>query len=87
MLHVASDVRHQPRSLDTRNKFQLGGIVIPAGLDNEESAVLLGLLTLAAGALHGPDNDAVRPRFRRAGDQAFKAWEAGKVPVKENISG
>ena len=75
------------RSLDTRNKIQLGGLVILAGLGNEESAVLLGLLTLAAGELHGLDSDAVRARFRRAGDQAFKAREADRAPVKENIGG
>jgi len=75
------------RSLDTRNKIQLGGLVILAGLGNEESAVLLGLLTLAASELAGPDKDAARAHFRRTGDRAFKAREAQRAHVKENIDG
>ena len=64
------------RSLDTRNKIQLGGLVVLAGLGNEESAVLLGLLTLAASELIGPDSDAARARYRHAGDHAFKQRKA-----------
>ncbi len=78
-------VRKDARSLDTRTKIQLGGLVVLAGLGDEDSAVLLGLLTLAANELHGPDADAARARFRRAGDRAFKAREAGRAPLKENI--
>ena len=73
------------RSLDTRNKIQLGGLVVLAGLGNEETAVLLGLLTLAAGELHGPNADAARARYRRAGDQAFKQREAEVAQVKDRI--
>jgi hypothetical protein len=63
----------EARTLDTRNKIQLGGLVVLAGLEMEDSAVLLGLLTLAARHLVGPDGEAARARFRQAGDQAFKA--------------
>ena len=69
-------VQKDARSLDTRNKIQLGGLVILAGLGDEDSAVLLGLLTLAANELAGPNSDAARARYRRAGDRAFKAREA-----------
>jgi hypothetical protein len=43
------------RRRDTRRKIQLGGLVINAGLAEEEPAVILGLLTAAQrAALCGP---------------------------------
>lgn len=60
------------RKQDTRRKIMLGGLVIKAGLAAESDAVLLGLLSLAAKALHGPDGDRHRTRFRDAGDLAFQ---------------
>jgi Conjugal transfer protein TraD len=59
------------RKADTRNKIMLGGLVVKAGLGEEESAVILGILTLAAAELAGADGELARRRFRRAGDQAF----------------
>ena len=65
------------RKADTRAKIMLGGLVVKAGLAEEDSAVILGILTLAADALHRPDGEIARRRFRRAGDQAFSDSGAG----------
>lgn len=35
----------EERKRDTRHKIELGGLMIKAGLGNEELAVLLGMLT------------------------------------------
>jgi hypothetical protein len=59
------------RKLDTRNNIQLGGLVIKAGLAEEDAAVLLGILVSAAEALAEPDGDFARQRFRRTGDRVF----------------
>lgn len=59
------------RKLDTRNKIQLGGLVIKAGLAEEDAAVLLGILVSAAEALAGSDGHFARQRFRQAGDRVF----------------
>ena len=42
------------RKADTRNKIQLGGLIVKAGLAREPAAVLLGLLLEAAKTLSGP---------------------------------
>jgi hypothetical protein len=65
------------RKADTRAKIMLGGLVVKAGLADEDSAVILGILVQAAEALAGDDGDLVRRRFRRAGDQAFSDNGAG----------
>ena len=54
----------------------LGGLLVKAGLADEDSAVILGILTLAAEALHAPDGELARRRFRRAGDRAFSETTA-----------
>jgi hypothetical protein len=59
------------RKQDTRNKIQLGGLVIKAGLAEEKTAVILGALVLAAEAIAGPEGEAARRRFRRIGDHMF----------------
>lgn len=61
------------RKQDTRNKIQLGGLVIKAGLTEEETAVLLGAFLTIAGELSGPDAEITKRRYRRLGDQAFSA--------------
>ena len=45
------------RKADTRNKIQLGGLIVKAGLAEEPAAVLLGLLLEAS-------RNAFRPRCR-----------------------
>lgn len=76
----------EARTLDTRNKIQLGGLIVLAGLGEEDSAVLLGLLSLAARDLVGPGGEVARARFRQAGDQAFKAHENEKLQSVTKIT-
>jgi hypothetical protein len=59
------------RKADTRNKIQLGGLIVKAGLGSEQAPVLLGLLLAAAKALSGPDGTAARERWRKTGADAF----------------
>jgi hypothetical protein len=59
------------RRRDTRRKIQLGGIVIKAGLEGEDAAVILGLLVAAKRVLSGKHADASRQRWKNLGDQAF----------------
>jgi|688.fasta_scaffold308307_1 hypothetical protein len=58
--------REQLRKADTRHKIQLGGLIIKAGLDQESSSILLGLLCDAKERL-----SAERDRWRMIGDKEF----------------
>ena len=73
------------RSLDTRSKIELGGLVILAGLAEEEPAVLLGLLKAGAVALAGPDAETVRAGYRRTGDRAFKGAEENRIAARHKV--
>jgi Conjugal transfer protein TraD len=64
------------RKADTRNKIMLGGLVVKAGLAEEDSAVILGILVQAAEELADADGELARRRFRRAGDRAFSGEKA-----------
>lgn len=70
------------RSLDTRTKIELGGLVILAELGEEEPAVLLGLLKAGAAILAGPDSEMARAGYRRAGDRAFKVAEENRLAAR-----
>ncbi|PZS98734.1 conjugal transfer protein TraD [Stenotrophomonas maltophilia] len=59
------------RREDARRKIQLGGLVIKSGMADYPASVILGALTLAVGALKGPNADAAKVRFEAAGDAAF----------------
>jgi hypothetical protein len=59
------------RRQDTRRKIQLGGLVIKAGLADEEPAVILGLLTAAKRVLSGQSAADSRRRWKELGDKAF----------------
>jgi hypothetical protein len=59
------------RRRDTRRKIQLGGLVIKAGLEGEEAAVILGLLAAAKRVLGGKHAADARQRWKDLGDQAF----------------
>jgi hypothetical protein len=61
------------RREDARRKIQLGGLVIKSGMADYPASVILGALTLAAGALKGLNADATKARFEAAGDEAFSA--------------
>jgi len=60
------------RKLETRRKIQLGGLIKKAGLDNESTAVLYGLLLDAQEKLQNLGDD-VRDDWRIKGDLAFTA--------------
>lgn len=57
------------RKKDTREKIELGGLIVKAGLRYEKRALLLGLLIDAAGRLRG--DDAERSRLTAIGAEAF----------------
>jgi hypothetical protein len=57
------------RKKDAREKIQLGGLIVKAGLRETDKAVLLGILTDAAKRL-GDTNQ--RDRWRALGKAAFK---------------
>ncbi len=59
------------RRRDTRRKIQLGGLIIKAGLAEEEPAVILCLLEAARRVLSGAHAAASRQRWKDLGDQAF----------------
>jgi hypothetical protein len=59
------------RRLDTRHKIQLGGLIIKAGLGNEEPAVILGILTAAKRVLSSQNAADSRRRWKEIGDKAF----------------
>ena len=59
------------RRRDTRRKIQLGGLIIKAGLADEEPAVILGLLTAARRVLGGQQAAVSRQHWKELGDQAF----------------
>lgn len=61
---------HVERRKDNRLKFQLGGLVVKAGLGGEDHAVILGLLIDGASRLAGPGE---RERFMSIGKEAFRS--------------
>jgi hypothetical protein len=56
---------------DTRKKIQWGGLVKKAGLENETTAVLLGLLLDARENLLSTEGEEVRKAWRLKGDVAL----------------
>ncbi|MGD0288908.1 MAG: conjugal transfer protein TraD [Candidatus Binataceae bacterium] len=61
----------EERKLDTRRKIQFGGLVIKAGLANEELAVILGMLAAGGRVLHGQNGSEARRRWKEIGEHAF----------------
>ena len=59
------------RKEDTRKKIALGGLVKKAGLAEEPSAVILGLLLEAAELLQDESAREARTRWKVRGDLAF----------------
>lgn len=59
------------RRQETRQKIQLGGLVIKAGLRDMPPGVILGLLVQGAHALNGPRGAELRARLAQVGDAAF----------------
>lgn len=63
----------EARRKDTREKIQLGGLIVKAGLRYEKRALLLGLLIEGAGRIKADENE--RARLVSIGEGAF-AYEA-----------
>jgi hypothetical protein len=59
------------RKQDTRKKIQLGGLIIKAGLMDEPTAILLGLLLEANETLQSEEAETARRRWKVLGDIAF----------------
>ncbi|CAN7674763.1 type IV conjugative transfer system coupling protein TraD [Pararhizobium sp. LjRoot235] len=57
------------RKKDTREKIELGGLVVKAGLRYEKRALLLGLLIDAASRIKGDESE--RRRLTSIGAKAF----------------
>ena len=57
------------RKKDTREKIELGGLIVKAGLRYEKRALLLGLLIDAAGRIRG--DEVERSRLTAIGAEAF----------------
>jgi hypothetical protein len=71
-------MRTLERKQDTRAKIQFGGLIKKAGLDQESSAVLLGLLLKAKEELDGENGNSFRTACKVRGDLAFLEHEAGE---------
>jgi len=59
------------RTAETRRTFQLGGLIIKAGLAEEEPAVLLGMLTAGARVLSAPNAVESRQRWKELGERVL----------------
>jgi hypothetical protein len=59
----------EARKRDTREKIELGGLIVKAGLRYEKRALLLGLLI--DGLRRFQDDDAERSRLIALGTEAF----------------
>ena len=59
----------EDRKKDTREKIQLGGLIVKAGLRYEKRALVLGLLTDGARRIRDDQNE--RERLMAIGAKAF----------------
>ena len=66
-----SRMRNLERKEDTRRKIQLGGLVKKAGLENESTAVLYGLLLDAVEKLQTEAAEKFRSEWKIKGELAF----------------
>lgn len=66
---MAKGMTTEARKKDTREKIELGGLIVKAGLRYEKRALLLGLLVEAGDRLKG--NEAERSRLTALGAEAF----------------
>jgi len=67
----------------TRHLIELGGLVVKAGLvdlTDDDRAALYGALILIADKLRGEDRDHTLALWKRKGNRAFEAEQAGVSP-------
>ena len=66
---MARTMTTDARKKDAREKIELGGLIVKAGLRYEKRALLLGLLIDASRRING--DDAERSRLTAIGAEAF----------------
>lgn len=66
---MARTMTSDARKKDTREKIELGGLIVKAGLRYEKRALLLGLLIDANNRIKG--DDAEKSRLTAIGAEAF----------------
>lgn len=66
---MARSLSTEARKKETREKIELGGLIVKAGLRYEKRALLLGLLIDAARRLR--DDEAEQSRLTTIGAEAF----------------
>jgi hypothetical protein len=66
---MAKGMSAEARKKDTREKIELGGLIVKAGLRYEKRALLLGLLIEAGKRIKG--DEAERLRLTAIGAEAF----------------
>lgn len=59
------------RKQDTRDKIQLGGLIVKAGLREADKALLFGILLSAKEALSKPDSAALQEYYTKLGKDNF----------------
>ena len=62
----------EQRKQETRRKIQFGGLVIKAGLGNEDLAVILGMLTAGGRILSSQNGSEARRQWKELGARAFR---------------
>ena len=66
---MARTMTSDTRKKDTREKIELGGLIVKAGLRYEKRALLLGMLLDAARRIKGDEGE--RSRLTSIGAEAF----------------
>ncbi len=66
---MAKSTTTEARKKDTREKIELGGLIVKAGLRYEKRSLLLGLLIDAAERIRGDETEKVR--LAAIGAEAF----------------
>ena len=66
------------RNEDARRKIALGGLIVKAGLDDETTAVILGLLDEAKEKLLEKDGSSLRTYWRMRGARIFENDQKNK---------
>ena len=61
------------RTAQTQRTFRLGGLIVKAGLAEEEPAVLLGMLTAGARVLDGRNAEESRRRWKELGGRVLES--------------
>ncbi|WP_159952357.1 type IV conjugative transfer system coupling protein TraD [Rhizobium sp. 18065] len=67
---MSKTVTSDARKKDTRDKIELGGLIVKAGLRFEKRALLLGALTELRERLQSDDSE--RSRLTAIGTEAFR---------------